>query len=270
MTCHTLPAAATRPTVTRTGIVDLPTFVGDPPSGSAGPAAAFPPTDAAGRLFTPRFDRPSARWWIPAWGTGLCSKSGFAVTVGNVSTDSALGSAELSPQQLSYQHPKVALYLEAYTPLVEQWFHALRACPALTELRATAQTRDVLGNVERLESLFRSIVDDLFDQGGAVLEHALAVVSEHRDAVVWTNQMCHGPEPTLVELAASLRHKFKAEHQPRADGGARSACSPRSRTGGTRWGLPVLLWRRPCVGAPSCWPASPCCTTSRRWRGCAT
>ncbi len=126
-----------------------------------------------------------------------------------MSTDSALGSAELSPQQLSYQHPKVALYLEAYTPLVEQWFHALRACPALTELRATAQTRDVLGNVERLESLFRSIVDDLFDQGGAVLEHALAVVSEHRDAVVWTNQMVPRPGADLVELAASLRHKFK-------------------------------------------------------------
>jgi hypothetical protein len=112
-------------------------------------------------------------------------------------------------QQLSYRHPKAVLYLEAYTPLVEHWFHALRASTALAELRATAPTRDLLKNLERLDLLFRAVVDDLFDRRGPVLEHALAVVAEHRDAVVWTDQMVPRPGADIVELTASLRHKFK-------------------------------------------------------------
>ncbi|GIG92784.1 hypothetical protein [Plantactinospora endophytica] len=115
----------------------------------------------------------------------------------------------MSPHQLSDRHPKVALYLEAYTPLVEEWFQALRASDGLRELRRTAPGRDLVGNLERLDLLFRDLVDDLFDRPAPVLGQAVAVVAEHRAAVVWEDQLVPPPDAGAEELAASLRHKFK-------------------------------------------------------------
>ncbi|WP_422773706.1 hypothetical protein ACN28C_12895 [Plantactinospora sp. WMMC1484] len=115
----------------------------------------------------------------------------------------------MSPQQVSDRHPKVALYLEAYTPLVEEWFSVLRDSEALTELRRTAPGRDLVDNLQRLDQLFRGLVDDLFAHPSPVLEHALAVVAEHRTAVVWEDQLVPRPGAGADELAASLRHKFK-------------------------------------------------------------
>jgi hypothetical protein len=112
-------------------------------------------------------------------------------------------------QQLSYRHPKVALYLEAYMPLVEKWFQALRDSFALTELRLAAPERDLVDNLERLDLLFRDLVDDLFDQPGTIMDQALTVVAEHRDAVVWEGQLVPPVGADTAELAASLRHKFK-------------------------------------------------------------
>ncbi|MBF9133103.1 hypothetical protein I0C86_29685 [Plantactinospora sp. S1510] len=126
-----------------------------------------------------------------------------------MSTESFPGSTTLSHQQLSYRHPKAALYLEVYTPLVEAWFEALRASTALTELRGAAPDRDLVDNLQRLDLLFRDLVDGLFDRPGAVLDHSMAVVAEHRDAVVWEDQMVPSTGAGAAELAASLRHKFK-------------------------------------------------------------
>ncbi|MFC6021831.1 hypothetical protein ACFP2T_37415 [Plantactinospora solaniradicis] len=115
----------------------------------------------------------------------------------------------MSHQQLSYRHPKAALYLEVYTPLVEVWFETLRDSFALTELRRAAPGRDLVDNLQRLDLLFRDLVDGLFARPGTILDHAIAVVAEHRDAVVWEDQMVPAPGADATELAASLRHKFK-------------------------------------------------------------
>ncbi|MDW5327367.1 hypothetical protein [Plantactinospora sp. KLBMP9567] len=115
----------------------------------------------------------------------------------------------MSPLQLSDRHPKVALYLEAYTPLVEEWFQALRDSDALTELRHTAPGRDLVDNLQRLDQLFRDLVDGMFAHPTPVLERAVAVVAVHREAVVWEDQLVPRPGAGAEELAASLRHKFK-------------------------------------------------------------
>lgn len=112
-------------------------------------------------------------------------------------------------QQLSNRHPKVALYLEVYTPLVEKWFQALRDSSALTELLIAAPKRDLVDNLERLDLFFRDLVDGLFDQPGTIMDQALTVVAEHRDAVVWEDQMVPRAGAGAAELATSLRHKFK-------------------------------------------------------------
>ncbi|MBE1492862.1 hypothetical protein [Plantactinospora soyae] len=126
-----------------------------------------------------------------------------------MSTESFPGSTRVSHQQLSYRHPKAALYLEVYTPLVEEWFQALRDSFALTELRSTAPERDLVDNLQRLDLLFRDLVDGLFARPSAILDHAIAVVAEHRDAVVWEDQVVPVPGADATELATSLRHKFK-------------------------------------------------------------
>ncbi|MFY1687269.1 hypothetical protein [Plantactinospora sp. WMMB782] len=115
----------------------------------------------------------------------------------------------MSSRQLSDLHPKVALYLEAYTPLVEEWFSALRVSGALTELRRAAPGRDLVDNLQSLDQLFRDLVDAMFAHPTPVLEHALAVVAAHRGAVVWEDQMVPRADAGTAELAASLRHKFK-------------------------------------------------------------
>ncbi|WP_203862575.1 hypothetical protein [Plantactinospora mayteni] len=101
------------------------------------------------------------------------------------------------------------MYLEAYTPLVEEWFSALRDSDALTELRRTAPGRDLVDNLQSLDQLFRDLVDDMFADPTPVLERAVTVVGAHQDAVVWEDQLVPRPGAGAEELAASLRHKFK-------------------------------------------------------------
>lgn len=112
-------------------------------------------------------------------------------------------------QQLSYRHPKAALYLEAYAPLVAEWFDMLRDSFALAELRRTAPSRDLVENLQRLDLVFREVVDGMFDRPTAVLERAIKVVIEHRDEVVWEGQLVPRPGADATEMATSMRHKFK-------------------------------------------------------------
>lgn len=94
-------------------------------------------------------------------------------------------------------------------PLVEDWFQALRDSLALTELQDAAPGRDLVDNLQRLDLFFRDLVDGLFDRPGGLLERAITVVAEHRDAIVWEDQMVPGPDADATELTVSLRHKFK-------------------------------------------------------------
>ncbi|AVT33252.1 hypothetical protein C6361_31680 [Plantactinospora sp. BC1] len=101
------------------------------------------------------------------------------------------------------------MYLEAYTPLVEEWFSALRVSSGLRELRQDGPGRDLVENLQRLDQLFRDLVDGMFAHPTPVLERAVAVVAAHREAVVWEDQLVPSPGAGAEELAASLRHKFK-------------------------------------------------------------
>lgn len=112
-------------------------------------------------------------------------------------------------QQALSTHPKVTLYVEAYTPLVAEWFGLLQTSLALQKLRESAPDHELIDNLHRLDSVFRDLVDELLDRPSEVRDHAIAVVSRHRDAVVWEDQMVPAPDAGVAELTASLRHKFK-------------------------------------------------------------
>ncbi|GHJ45944.1 hypothetical protein Cs7R123_32860 [Catellatospora sp. TT07R-123] len=110
---------------------------------------------------------------------------------------------------VSDEHSKDILYREVYDPFTATWFRELAASPERKDLLGRVGPGDALTGLNRMNEMFRDLVDASLRELGPRLDGMLGLVATHCDEVTWAGQRVPPPGASPEQLLASLTHKLK-------------------------------------------------------------